>query len=449
MRLGRWVAVSGAVALVALTGGWLLLPAGTVRTVLTWAALGVLVVCVGAVAGQVRSGRRISRAEAYGLAVAEVREPGRQASTVPATVHGTWWVWVRVTSVAVAVVTTAVLAASLGFAQPERSSTAAAISEADYVIEELSVVSVARVDAAGSSPRSSTMADYTVELPTADGGKEAAATFRAYNGKGVREVGDTYEVAHVPSRPDLGAVGDISVAAVEARLAGHTLPYRNILLIAVVWAVVAAAAVGMGTGVASRPRGGRRVGDDWVALRVVVSGQTEHVEGTDKQGKNSGRYACLTLRTDAGEDVPLAIAAKLSAAVPVLTGSTGWLLWDPRGGGKAKVAADFVADEGWQLPGRVPGSVATRVAASPRGPVPTDPGRRVRLLEPGAFWVRTVPVGLLVGLLVSAAAAAALLLPVNGGWRIWTSLAVVLAPIAGWVLAKEPNGTVGARETTV
>ncbi|MFI5657875.1 hypothetical protein [Streptomyces sp. NPDC051684] len=357
---------------------------------------------------------------------------------------------------------TAVLAVCLGFAQPERSATAAAVAEADHVIQELPIVDVGEVDAAGSSPRSSTMAEYTVELPSADGGKAVAATFRAYNGKGVREVGETYQVAYAPAQPGLGAVGDTSVEAVEGQLSGRALPQCNSVVVAAAWALAVAVSVAVGTGVASRPRGSRRVGGDWVALRAVVTGQAEHVEeaggggsggagsgdksGREQNGKSPSRYACLTLRTEAGEDVPLAIPAKPAVTAPLLTGAAGWVLWDPAGNGKAKAAANFVADDGWQLPGLVPAAVATRISAAPRDPAPIDPDRRTRLLELGGFWPRTVAVGLVVGMLVAAAAVGALLLPVNGGWRIWTALAVVLAPLAGQLLAEESNGSVELKE---
>ncbi|MER5438949.1 hypothetical protein [Streptomyces sp. NPDC002790] len=447
VRLGRWVSLCGVVSLVVITGSWLFLGAGPVRTSLTWVGLAVLVGCVVAVAGQGRSGGRVSRTEAYGLAVASVRGPGAGqlgVQSVPATLHGARWVWIRVAAVAVAVVTTAVLAACLGFAQPERSGAAAAIADADYVIEELPIVSVAAVDSAGSSSRSSTMADYTVNLPSAEGDRTTPATFRAYNGKGVRGVGETYEVAYAPEQPDLGAVGDTSVDAVEGQLTGHALSSRSIPFVAVGWAIAVVLALAVGTGVAARPRREHRVGGDWVALRAVVTGQAEHVEETGggigtptNRGKSGSRYACLTLRTDAGEDVPLAISAKLRAAAPVLTGTEGRLLWNPQGGDKAKVTADFVADDGWQLPGRVPRTVAAHIAAGPRGPVSVDAGRRSKLLELGGFWPRTVPLGLVVGLLVAAAAAGALLVPVNGGWRVWTALVVVLAPLLGQLLAKE------------
>lgn len=456
VRLGRWVSLGGVASLVVMTASWLLLGAGPVRTSLTWAGLVVLVGCVVAIAAQVRSGGRVSRAEAYGLAVTSVRGPGAgQLGTpsVPGTVHGTRWVWIRLTAVAVAVVTTAVLAVSLGFSQPERSETAAAVAGSDYVIEELPIVSVAHIDAAGSSSRSSTMADYTVNLPSPEGGKATPATFRAYNGKGVREVGQTYEVAYAPGEPGLGAVGDTSVDAVEGQLAGHTLSSRSIPFIAVAWAIAIVLAVAVGTSVALRPCGARQVGGDWVALRSVVAGQAEHVEQADggvgtpaKNGKSGSRYPCLTLRTEAGKDVPLAIPAKLEAATPVLTGAEGWLLWNPRGDGKAKVAADFVADDGWQLPGRVPGAVAARIAAGPRGPVQVDAGRRTQLLELGGFWPRSAPMGLVVGMLIAAAAVGTLLVPVNGGWRIWTAVAVVLAPLLGQLLAKEAGAPATAVE---
>ncbi|MFZ3567777.1 hypothetical protein ACOKM5_12530 [Streptomyces sp. BH097] len=381
---------------------------------------------------------------------------GPRDSGVPATLHGTRWTWARVTAVALAVVTTAVLAACLGFAQPERSGAAAAIADADYVIEELSIVSVSNVQAAGSSSRSSAMADYTVNLPSADGGKATPATFRAYSGKGVRGVGDTYEVAYVPAQPGLGAVGDTSVDAVEGQLTGHALPSRNIPFVAVAWLIAVVLAVAVGTGVAARPRAARRVDGDWVALRTVVTGQAEHVEEAASSGgkqansgKSTSRYACLTLRTEAGGDVPLAIPAKLQTAAPVLTGTEGWLLWNPRSDDKAKVTADFVADDGWQLPGRVPGAVATRVAGGTgaRGAFTADAGRRTRLLELGAFWPRTVPMGLVVGLLVSTAAVGALLVPANGGWRVWTALVVVLAPLVGQLLAKEVRAPATAMES--
>ncbi|MFD7297886.1 hypothetical protein ACFV9W_31770 [Streptomyces sp. NPDC059897] len=424
---------------------------------MTWAGLAVVAGCVAAVAVHVASGGRVSRSEAYGEALAAARGSGAEqhgVGGVPVTLHSTRWVWIRITSVAVAVVSTVVLALSLGFAQPERSETAAAIAEADHVIEELRIVSVGEVDAAGSSPRSSTMAEYTVELPSADGGEAVPAKFRAYNGKGVREAGDTYQVGYAPARPELGAVGDVSAEAVEGQLAGYTLPRRNLLVFTVMAALAVAVAVAVGTGVASRPRGARRVGGDWVALRAVVTGQAVHVERTgdgDNSGsqndKSSSRYACLTLRTDAGDDVPLSIPAKLPAAAPLLTGATGWIVWEPTNDGKAKAAADFVADDGWQLPGRVPGSVAARISAAPRGPAPLDPNRRTRLLELGAFWPRTVPAGLVAGLLVAAAAAGALLLPVNGGWRIWTALVIVAAPLVGQLTARTADDAPELRES--
>ncbi|GAB7033307.1 hypothetical protein AB0G35_13605 [Streptomyces sp. NPDC021749] len=173
--------------------------------------------------------------------------------------------------------------------------------------------------------------------------------------------------------------------------------------------------------------------------------------------------------------------------MPLLTGTEGWLLWKPTGGTAAgakaegstkdeavgvepevraedeaagvepeagagaaaaggkvrdtagsgspgKVRADFVADEGWQLPGRIPGAEADRIAAArPYAPFPLDAGRRTRLLELSSHWPRTVPVGVLLGMILSVAAAGALLLPVDGGWRVWTALAGALAPLVLWM----------------
>lgn len=110
-------------------------------------------------------------------------------------------------------------------------------------------------------------------------------------------------------------------------------------------------------------------------------------------------------------------------------------MWNPGAARRKFAAAEFVADDGWQLAGRVPAAEAERIAAAPRGPVPIDARRRVRTLELGSRWADTVPVAVLIGGLLSLIALGILLLPVGGGARGWIAVAGVLAPVAAWLTA--------------
>ncbi len=105
-----------------------------------------------------------------------------------------------------------------------------------------------------------------------------------------------------------------------------------------------------------------------------------------------------------------------------------------RGQGEAE---DFMADEGWQLPGRRPKVEAHRIAAA--RPHPTTPALPARRRPPaasagarqplaghgaGRCTARHDPLGAVVG---------ALLLPLDGGRRAWTALAGALAPLVLWM----------------
>ncbi|MFH8679945.1 hypothetical protein [Streptomyces lydicus] len=521
VRAGRGVTVVGMAGLVALTGGWLLLDAGPLRTAVGWAAVAALAGCVLALTGVVLRAGRVTPAQGYGLALDAARAPAPGAgAALPAELHGSRWPWARVTAVALAVPTALVLFCALGAGTPDRGAVPGRIAAADYVIKELPVVAVGGVERAGSSSRASSEADYTVRLPAPHGSAAVPATFRAAVHRGVRQVGETLPVAYVPQRPGLGAVGADTRSAVEALLAGRTLPYGTAAVAGLLWGAAALAAVCVGTAVTGPPRRGRRMGKDWVALRVTAAGVAEHVErptgddagpgahagpdtgsgpgsdsGSDSgsgSGKSSARYACLILhtdtvtavtaidpgtdtgaatgtRTDVGTapgtgtapdtdpgtgpgpgtapgpgDVPLRLAASHRRAAPLLTGAAGWLLWKPAGP-RGKVPADFVADDGWQLPGRLPAAEAARIAAA-RAPAPftVDAARRTRLLELGSHWTRTVPAGVLLGAAVSVTAAGVLLLPVDGGWRAWTAVAGALAPLLCWMI----TGLFGAPRAT-
>ncbi|MDC7338839.1 hypothetical protein PQR15_22930 [Streptomyces lydicus] len=135
----------------------------------------------------------------------------------------------------------------------------------------------------------------------------------------------------------------------------------------------------------------------------------------------------------------LRLAASHRRAAPLLTGAAGWLLWKPAGP-RGKVPADFVADDGWQLPGRLPAAEAARIADA----FTVDTARHTRLLELGSHWARTVPAGVLLGAAVSVAAAGALVLPVDGGWRAWTAVAGAVAPLLCWMI----TGLFGAPRAT-
>ncbi|MFI0150712.1 hypothetical protein [Streptomyces lydicus] len=468
VRVGRGVTVVGVAGLVVLAGGWLLLDAGPLRTAVVWAAVAALAGCVVALTGTVLRAGRVTPARGYELALDAARAPAPgTGAALPAVLHGSRWPWARVTAVVLAVPTVLVLFCTLGAGVPDRGAVPGRIADADYVIKELPVVAVGGVERAGSSSRASSEADYTVRLPAPHGGAAVPATFRAEVHRGVRQVGDTLPVAYVPQRPELGAVGADTRSAVEAQLAGRTLPYGTAAVAGVLWGVAALAAFCVGTAVTGPPRGGRRVGKGWTALRATAAGVAEHVErstgddagtgadtGTDAgvgagadagagSGKGSARYACLILRTDTG-DVPLRLAASHRRAAPLLTGSAGWLLWKPAGP-RGKVPADFVADDGWQLPGRLPAAEATRIAAARTpDPLTVDTARHTRLLELGSHWARTVPAGVLLGAAVSVVATGALLLPVDGGWRAWTAVAGAVAPLLRWMI----TGLFGAPRAT-
>ncbi|MGW9040965.1 hypothetical protein ACWGQL_00105 [Streptomyces lydicus] len=472
VRAGRGVTAVGVAGLLVLTGGWLLLDAGPLRTAVVWAAVAALAGCVVALTGVVLRAGRVTPARGYELALDAARAPAPGAAgALPAVLHGSRWPWVRVTAVALAVPTALVLFCTLGAGDPDRGAVPGRIADAGYVIKELPVVAVGDVERAGSSSRASSEADYTVRLPAPHGGAPVPATFRAEVHRGVRQVGESLPVAYVPQRPDLGAVGADTRSAVEAQLAGRTLSYGTAAVAGVLWGAAALAAVCVGTAVTGPPRGRRRVGKDWTALRATAAGVAEHVErptdddagtgtgaatgtGADVEsganaasgsgaGKSAARYACLVLRTETG-DVPLRLAASHRRAAPLLTGAAGWLLWRPAGP-RGKVPADFVADDGWQLPGRLPAAEAARIAAA-RTPEPftVDTARRTRVLELGSHWARTVPAGVLLGAAVSVAAAGALLLPVDGGWRAWTAVAGALAPLVCWMI----TGLFGAPRAT-
>ncbi|MFB6438604.1 hypothetical protein ACFCVY_17765 [Streptomyces sp. NPDC056411] len=351
---------------------------------------------------------------------------------------------------------------TLGAGVPDRAPTAGRIADAHHVIRELPVVAVHHVEHAGSSPHSTSEADYTVRLPVPGGGRGVAATFRTEVQRGVRDVGETLVVAYAPEHPDVGAVGATTTSAVEAQLSGRPLAHGDALIVGILWALTAVVAVGSATAVTGPPRRSRRVDARWGALRAVATGVAEHVErpshddsgaeagadsGADSGAKKSPpRYACLILRTETGE-VPLRLTATHKSAGPLLTGAEGWLLWDPAGS-RGKVPADFVADDGWQLPGRIPRDKAARLApAPPHEPLPLDAARRPHLLELGSQWTRTVPLGALFGLLLSLAAAGALLLPVDGGWRTWTAAAGVLAPLVARLLSERSTTPPAEKDT--
>ncbi|MFF4949631.1 hypothetical protein [Streptomyces chattanoogensis] len=436
--LGRCVVALGVPALLVLTAGWLFLGVGTLRTAVVWAALAALAACLLALTGHALATGRVTPQRAYELALDAARTPtGGPGAPVPARLAASWWTCARFVAVGAAVPTAVILLWALAAAEPDRSPTAGRIADAGYVIKELPVVAVGNVERAGSSPRADSEADYTVRLPAPDGGRGVPATFRAEVDNGVGEVGETFLVGYAPERPGLGAVGATARSTVEAQLAGRTQPGGAGFFVAF-WAFFGLAGLLLATGLGARYRR-RRVDAGWVALRATVTGTAEYVEPRTRTAEGEehkpDRYNCLTLRTEAG-DVPLRLTASHALASPLLVGVDGWLLWRPAASKaaaaetKGQSAADFVGDDGWQLPGRVPCAEAVRVAALPRGPVPVDAGRRVRLLDFGSLWPRVVPWRTLLGLIVSAAAVGALLLPADGGWRVWTAVAAALVPLA-------------------
>ncbi|MFJ9413901.1 hypothetical protein ACIRPT_06985 [Streptomyces sp. NPDC101227] len=174
---------------------------------------------------------------------------------------------------AVAVPVTPVPLLALGTAEPDRGATAGRIAGAGYVIKELPVVAVGNVERAGSGRRAASQADYTVRLPSPDGGRGVPATFRAEADKGVADVGETFFVGYPPDRPRLGAVGAGDRSTVEAQLPGRTQP-GGVFPFVFVWALLGVPSLLMGAAVAPPPGSD----GDWVALRATVTGAAEHVE---------------------------------------------------------------------------------------------------------------------------------------------------------------------------
>lgn len=449
-RAGRFVAVAGPLALVALTAGWLFLGAApvltgtvSVRDALVWAALVLLAVCLLVLGAAVVRGGGRSRRESYRGAVrASSPTPGYGEGTVPARLGGAGRQSARAVGVLVAVPALLALWASLGVADARGSGTGTALAEADAVVKRLPIARIENQVAEGGNRRADATADFTVLLPSPTGGDGVPATFEASTNR--REsVGNELYVAYVPDRPELGAVGDDQRAEVERLLAGRAVPVGDAWLIAGLWALVT---LGLVTGwwvTGGTRRGARAVGPDWRTVRVTVTGAGEHVDtpppgGTSaaderRQRENTRRLKGLVLRAGDGTEIPFHSQMSSEAAGTALSGTHGLLLWDPRRRRGRDVPADLVGDDGWQLPGAVPVTVAERIAKEGRTlPAHPDPRREVRPLDLGAGWLVTASLPVLAGWAVALGCLAALVLvPDAGTWRWWTAAGGLLAPVLG------------------
>ncbi|WP_437044985.1 hypothetical protein [Streptomyces sp. enrichment culture] len=444
-RCGRLVAVAAPLALVALTAAWLFLGAAPVRDAVTWGSLALLALCVVLLGTAVVLGGGRSRRETYRWAVrAASVTPGHGEGTVPSRLGGTRWPSARYLGVLIALPTLLALWGTLAAADARGTGTSAVLAEAGAVIERRPIVKIENEVAEGSSPRAAATADYTVLLPSPAGGDGVPATFEASTNRR-RSIGGELYVAYVPGRPELGAIGDDQREDVERQLAGRAVKASSAWGIVGLWPLVTLFLVIGLWWCGSTRRRARTVGPGWQALRVTVTGAGEHVDapppgGTTaaderKRRENTRRLKGLVLQ-GRGTEIPFHSRMSSEAAGAVLSGTHGWLLWDPRHRRGRDVLADLVGDDGWQLPGAVPVPVAERVAKEQLAvPAHPDPERRVRTLDLGAGWLVTASVPMLVGWTVALGCLAALLLvPDAGTWRLWTAAAGLLAPALGFLV---------------
>jgi hypothetical protein len=443
-RCGRFIAAVAPIALVASTAAWLFLGATPVRAAVVWGAPVLLTGCLvlwGVAV--VRGGGQTSR-ETYRWAVRTASTtPDRGARAVPLRLGGTRWMSARLAGAMVAVPAMLALWVTLAAVDMRGTGTGAVLAEAGAVIEQRPIVRIENEVAASRHSTADATADFTVLLPSPTGegvpaGFEATTNYR-------REVGSELYVAYVPGHPELGAIGDDQRADVERQLAGRAVQVGDAWAIAGFWALATLGPLGFWWRKESMRRPERTVGPGWKALRVSVTGSGLHIdapppgspEAADekKRRENTRRLRSLVLE-GCGQEVPFHSQMAAEAAGAVLTGAQGWLLWHPQQRRGRDVLAEFVGDDGWQLPGAVPVQVAERVeAAGVMESAEPDPERRVRTLDLGAGWLVTASWPVVVGFAVALGCLAGLLLvPDGGAWRVWTAVAGVLAPLVGFAV---------------
>lgn len=443
-RCGRFVTVAVPLALTALTAAWLFLGATPARTTVLWCSLVLLAASLAIWSVAVlRDGDR-PRSETYQWAVRTASvSPGCGEGAVPRRLSGTRWLTVRYGGTVVTAFTLVALWVTLAAADARGTGTSAVLAQEGAVIERRPIVKIENQEA-GSGPRSSATADYTVLLPSSAGEGGVPVTFRADTNRR-HGIGSELFVASVPERPELGAVGDDRLAEVKRQLAGRAVEFDSMLVIGPFWGLATLAAlIGWGLTESIR-RPARTVTPDWHSLRVAVAGTKEHTEtpppgspeaaDEKKRQENTRRFQCLVLE-GCGQEVPFQSQMGLKAAGEALSGAHGRLLWHPLQRRRRDMLAELVGDDGWQLSGTVPIQVVERIAAEGlTEPAHPDPERHVRMLDLGAGWLVTASVSGVVGFAVAFGCLATLLLVPDGGvWRWWTALAGVLATAVGFMV---------------
>lgn len=442
---GRFVAAAAPLALAASTAAWLFLGATPVRTAVAWGAPVLLAVCLMLLGVAVVRGGGQSSRETYRWAVRTASTtPDCGEGAVPLRLGGTRWLSARLAGAMVAVPTMLALWVTLAAVDMRGTGTSAVLAEAGgAVIEQRPIVKIENEVAESRHSTADATADFTVLLPSPAGQGvpvrfEATTNFR-------REVGSELYVAHVPEHPELGAIGDDQRADVERQLAGRAVQFGDAWTIGGIWALATLGPLGYWWKNESMRRPERTVGPDWKALRVSATGSGLHIdapppgspEAADekKRRDNTRQLRCLVLE-GRGQQVPFHSQMSGEAAGAVLTGAQGWLLWHPQQRRGRDVLAELVGDDGWQLPGAVPVQVAERVEeAGVMEPARPDPERRVQTLDLGAGWLATASGPVVVGFAVAVGCLAGLLLvPDCGAWRVWTAVAGVLAPLAGFTV---------------
>lgn len=168
-RCGRFVTVAVPLALMALTAAWLFLGATPARTTVLWCSLVLLAASLAIwLVAVLRDGDR-PRSETYQWAVRTASvSPACGEGAVPRRLSGTRWLTVRYGGTVVTAFTLVALWVTLAAADARGTGTSAVLAQEGAVIERRPIVKIENQEA-GSGPRSSATADYTVLLPSSAG----------------------------------------------------------------------------------------------------------------------------------------------------------------------------------------------------------------------------------------------------------------------------------------
>lgn len=337
----------------------------------------------------------------------------------------------------VSLATVALLFVAMGLGTVGQSEQVEQLRRADAVIETLRVDDVAVVERTESRNHHYATVDIAVRLPVSGSPR---ATFRIETGRPIQR-GDTLPVAYAPSRPEIGAIGDVNQEPLAQALEGRTFsePVRGTVL--GVWAFLVVFAVLADRSVRDPVHTRWTVGSRTTVVRAEIVGVTRQRNSKEREGKPEGsdketsRHPdAFTLETSSGP-LTFKVGALADAALPVVRGEQGWLVrTHPRrtvllGVRRQLAPARFVSDHDWVLHGAVPldeiersqeaTSVVLTKEASDAVPGPAE--RDLRVLDPTGAWPAAAFPTALVTAGVALVCAALLVFPEVEPFRGWVA----------------------------